>query len=509
MGTQAVCESVRQAASQDPVNMTVYANPVVDLICPLGTHARDAPFRHPICKIAKLHPDGTIEFNPDSYISCYVDAQPCVFGPLNPDAQGGTYTAGGKYPVSFSFGDVARNLLKSVPSDSIAQLPMTMPRVGGGGTNVLAGFYDVYDKLKVQFIATVETTVPGHLDRWIKPVTEVVGDYDPIPLYEHPGVNLCFEGLGPTNERTILTAMVPPERIPSDSELPRARGKSIMVNTVYSSLVALDGLANASYRDSFAVLALTKSLCSKRPVPGDVLERIKERHPQVCEGLSGDVSVHSFIKRVVLPKANCVCVMNEDELAHFTDHELFVTKAKGRAKVPLLGSLICALKEFRSFQGPVKHRVYVTVGPYGSFVLTERDRLVYCGTYVDPHRAALGKTAIGDTYTTTILAVETIGNYLGRYVIPAEDVIRAAAAAGDASFYYGFGFFGVPEINLYVGQPTRVVLDLGAINDLPLPQWMELRLDEVKERDYAVHSRPALSSATTLQEVIGRAFLKT
>ena len=78
MGTQAVCESVRQAASQDPVNMTVYANPVVDLICPLGTHARDAPFRHPICKIAKLHPDGTIEFNPDSYISCYVDAQPCV-----------------------------------------------------------------------------------------------------------------------------------------------------------------------------------------------------------------------------------------------------------------------------------------------------------------------------------------------------------------------------------------------------------------------------------------------
>jgi hypothetical protein len=508
METLTVYETVQHVAAQDPVNMTVYGNPVVDLICPLGPRARDAAYRHPILKIAKIHSDGTLEFNPDSYISCFVEAQPCVFGPLNPDAQGGTYTAGGKYPVPVSFGEKARSLLLSISPNSVARLPTTMPRVGGGGTNVLAGFYDIFDKLKVQFIATVETNAPGHLDRWIKPVTEVVGDYDPIPLYEHPGINLCFEGLGPTNDRTILTAVMSPENIPKDSELPRARGRSIMVNTVYSPLVALDGLANASYNESFAVLALTKSLCSKKPVPDSVLARIRARHPQVCQNVADAPSVHSFIKQIVLPRANCVCVMNEDELAYFTEHEIFAN-SKGRTKVPFLGALICAIKNFRSFQGPVKHRVYVTAGSYGSFVLTEHNHLIYCATYNDPLRLSLGKTAIGDTYATTVLAIETIGNYISRYVIPAEDVIRAAAAAGDASFYYGFGFFGVSEVNLYVGQPSRLVLDLGVIDDLPMPQWMELRLDEMKERDYAVHSRQIVSSANTLQEVIGRAFLKT
>jgi hypothetical protein len=510
MGTQTVLsETVEHAASLDPVNMTVYTNPVVDLICPLGPHARDAPYLHPIRKIARIHPDGSVEFNPDSYIKCYVEDQLCVFGPLNADAHGGAYVAGGKYPVRFTFGEHAATLVRSIPSSSIAHLPTTLPRVGGGGTNVLAGFYDIFDKLKVQLIATVETSTPGYLDRWIRPVTDVVGDYNPIALYAHPGVNLCLEGLGPSSDRTILTAMMPPERTPADSELPRARGRTIMVNTVYSPIVALDGFANASYRDAFAVLALTKSLCSKKAVPPAVLERIKQRHPILCDGVSDGLSVHSFVKHVVLPKANCVCVMNEDELAHFTDHDLFTANGRGRSKVPFLGPLISAIKAFRSFQGPVLHRVYVTAGPYGSFVLTERNRLVYCGTYSDPHRASLGKTAIGDTYATAVLAIETIGNYLNRYVIPAEDVIRAAAAAGDASFYYGFGYFGVPEVNLYIGQPNRAVFDLGPIDELPLPQWMELRLDEVKERDYALHGRQISNPATTLQEVIGRAFLKT
>jgi hypothetical protein len=281
-----------------------------------------------------------------------------------------------------------------------------------------------------------------------------------------------------------------------------------MVNTLYSPFVAMDGLANASYPDSFAVLALTKSLCSKKSVPPDVVQKIKDRHPRVCAGLADDVSVHSFIKDIVLPKSNCVCIMNEDELAYFTDQNFFTKASTGKLKVPMLGGLINAIKAFRALQGTVKHRVYVTVGSFGSFVLTERDRLIYCGVFHDQNRTPQGKTAIGDTYATAILAIETIGNYISRYIIPAEDVVRAAAAAGDACVYYGFGSFGVPEVNLYIGQQARAVFDLGAISELPFPQWMDLRLDEVKERDYYLHARQVQSPAGTLQEVIGRAFLK-
>lgn len=508
MQAQAALETVHQATAQDQVNMTVYGNPVIDLICPLGLHYRDAPYRHPIRRIATIHDDGTIEFKPDSYISCYVGDQPCMFGPLNPNANGGTYSAGEKYPTDFTFGERATTLKESISANAIAELPTTTPRIGGGGANVLAGFYDVFDKLKVQFIATVETSTPGHLDRWIRPVTEVVGAYDPVPIYGHPGINLCLEGLGPTRDRTILTAKLPQENTPDDRQLPRAHGKSIMVNTVYAPLVALDGLANAAYPDSFGVLALTKSLCSKKPVRDTIVERIRSRHPKLCQDLPDGTSVYSFIRNVVLPRANCICVMNEDELAHFTDDEFFVTKERSKSKVPLLDGIVRAMKTFRSFQGPVKHRVYVTAGPYGSFVLTEKDHLVYCGTYNDPHRPPQGKTAIGDTYATSILAVETIGNYISRYIIPAEDVIRAAAATADASVFYGFGHYGVPEVNLYIGQPTRTVYDLGIIGNLPHPQWIDLRLDEAKERDYAICGRAASRPATTLQEVIGRAFLR-
>jgi hypothetical protein len=215
-------------------------------------------------------------------------------------------------------------------------------------------------------------------------------------------------------------------------------------------------------------------------------------------------SVHDLLRRVVLPRGNCVCVMNDEELSNFTEFNVFTND--GGVKIASLGGIVGALKRFREFQGALRHRVYVTAGHWGSFVLDEKNHLIYCGVYVDNGRSAKGKTAIGDTYATFVLSIETIGNYIRPYVIPAEDVIRAAAAGSDACIYYGFGEYSVAEVNLYVGQPNRIVADLGPLDKFPTKEW-ELGLDRVMERDYLRVGQPCSRVPKTLAEVIGKAFL--
>jgi hypothetical protein len=378
-------------------------------------------------------------------------------------------------------------------------------RLGGGGANILVGFFDVFEKLKVQLIATVESASPGHLDRLLSPLASAVGDNDPVKIYERPGINLSIEGLGHTTERTILTGELPAET--SIDNLPRPRGRSIMVNTVYSPLVALDALAWASYPESLGVLALTNSLCSKTEVDSEILNKIRSRHSKLISSEDQHLSsVHSFVRDIVLPRGKCTCIMNEDELGNFTELDFFEKKEK--TKIPIIGKMITAIREFRKFQGDLRDRIYVTVGPYGSFVLNEENHLIYCGIYLDD-RLSKGKTAIGDSYATFVLAIETIGNYIHRNAIPAHDVIRAAAAGADASVYYGFGDFRVPEVNLYLGQRERLLVDLGPIENIPLER-LDIPIDEVQERDFlAVGNDLRHTDATsTLQEVIGKAFLK-
>ena len=199
--------------------------------------------------------------------------------------------------------------------------------------------------------------------------------------------------------------------------------------------------------------------------------------------------------------------MNEDELEHFTDINFFIKRNHNR--VPTLAGLTKALVKFREFQKDSKQRVYVTVGSWGSFVLNENNHLIYCGIFNDVSRIPHGKTAIGDTYATFILALETIGNYIRPSVIPAEDVIRAAAGGADASIYEGFGYLNVAKVNRFVGETSRVVVDLGPIDAIPIDQW-DMGLDEIKESDYYSLSRKSRENMSgTLQEVIGRAFLKT
>src|SRR4051794_34759245 len=95
-------EAIQQATSRDPVNITVYGNPVVDLICPAGPHARDVSNVKALKKIGDILQDGTLEFRPDTYIVSYLPEAVCLFGPLNPNGHQPTYAVGRKHRVPFA-----------------------------------------------------------------------------------------------------------------------------------------------------------------------------------------------------------------------------------------------------------------------------------------------------------------------------------------------------------------------------------------------------------------------
>ncbi len=78
---------IHEATSRDPVNITVYGNPVADLIIPVSPHASDVANVKALEQIGSLNHDGAIEFQPDTYITCYSEGQRCLFGPLNPNGQ--------------------------------------------------------------------------------------------------------------------------------------------------------------------------------------------------------------------------------------------------------------------------------------------------------------------------------------------------------------------------------------------------------------------------------------
>ena len=497
-------EDVHKATRQDQINITTYGNPVVDLIADVGIHVCNLPNRKALEKVATVHPDGTIEFRPDTYVVCYLQGETCVFGPFASDGENGEYPPGGKYRIAMAMGDKAKEIIRRTSQDLITELVAPLIRLGGGGANVLAGFFDVFGQLKVQFIATVESSSPSQLNPLVLPLANEVGVYEPLKLYMQPGISLCLEDLGLANERTIFTSELCEARALEDSELPRPKGKSIMVDTVYSQIVALDALANTLYPGTFAVLALTKSLCSKTPIPSPVFQAVRKRHPNIFREAPKVESIHDFLRRVVLPRGNCVCVMNDEELANFTEFNLFTNG--GGSQIPSLAGIVEALKRFREFQKELRHRVYITAGRWGSFVLDEKNHLIYCGVYVDNGRSPKGKTAIGDTYATFVLSIETIGNYIRPYVIPAEDVIRAAAAGSDACIYYGFGEYTLAEVNLYVGQANRIVADLGPLDKFPTKEW-GMGLDRVMEREYLRIGEPCSRVPNTLAEVIGKAFL--
>lgn len=143
-----------------------------------------------------------------------------------------------------------------------------------------------------------------------------------------------------------------------------------MVNTLYSTEVAVDALCYACEPDRLGILALTKSLCSKAPADPSTFDHILGEH----RGLTRDKgqkfhSVHEFVAKFVLPNGNCICVVNEDELENLV--ELPTCFEHGETRFATLGNVIEALKRLRGLQNGSRDRAYVTLGPNGSVVLDE------------------------------------------------------------------------------------------------------------------------------------------
>lgn len=504
-------DEILRETRRDPVNITVYGNPVLDVIVDVRPGARHIPERNAIEKIAVISDSGNLEFKTDSYIGFYLSGEPVVWGPFNPNNGHEVYSVGLKFSIHIHVGRDAKQL---VSSRKVAMLPGPTLHIGGGGPNVLFGFYDIFAQLRVELIATIEKTAEikeGRLDPFILPLTDKIGPYTEIPLYDWPGINLCIEGLGPRNDRIIFTAKMIREAQPK-GDLPIPKGRSIMVNTLYSPEVAIDALAYACSKDRFGVLALTKSLCSDTHGSKDIFERILDRHPEINQVSGTDYSsIHNFVVRYVLSHSSCVCVVNEQELEHLSGKSV----VRGDSKYATLGGVIEALKEVRKNQKN-RERFYVTLGAGGSIVADEEDNIIYCGVIVDRNRQPKGKTAIGDTYATFLLALETIGNYIRKYTIPAYDVIKAAASGADSGVYDGFGYLAVNKVNYFLGDKNRRLISLGGLNTFPSASWKEKPVLEIRDseweslrhEDYMNPKDKNIFVTSTLQEVIGRAFLR-
>jgi len=346
---------------RDPVNITVYGNPALDVIVNVGEGSIHVVERDALEQVATIRPNGNLEFTPDAYLCFYLGVEPILWGPFNPGGRQAVYTAGEKYPIFIQSTEAAAKIIETNQAN-VAVLPGPSQRLGGGGANVLFGFYDVFAQLKVELIATVEKTPPGkrgRLDPFVMPLTKKIGPYTKIPLYDQPGINLAIEGLGTHRDRTIFTAQLPSDEQPLES-LPTPRGKAIMVNTLYSAQVALDALAFACAPDRLGILALTKSLCSKRKLKSDAIERVMKKHPHLGSQSSTPIEcVHDFVTAVVLPNAGCILIMNEAELEHLTGVRVGIQRRE--TYLPALGGVVEALKKVRAFQQNGKDRVYVTL----------------------------------------------------------------------------------------------------------------------------------------------------
>ncbi len=500
---------VLRTAQQDPVNISVYGNPVLDVIVDVSNTSRHLAERDAVQQVATIRDSGNLEFRSNTYLGFFLQGELVVWGPFNPNNGHEVYSVGQKFAVPISVGSKADNLLKS---STLEILPGPAQRLGGGGPNVLFGFYDVFAQLRVELLATVEKPGPGgraKLDVFVVPLTKKIGPYTSIPIYDWPGVNLCIEGLGPKTDRTIFTAELP--RDVSPSAVPQPKGRAIMVNTVYSPAVALDALAYACENDRLGVLALTKSLCSKNPVDKKVLEEVLANHKLVQGGAGIEYSsIHDFVIKYVLPHGGCICITNEDEIQNLTGKSICMER-DGRF-YPTLGGVVEALRGVRKLQGWKKDRFYVTLGADGSVVLDEQDKLIYCGIVNDPNRQQQSKTAIGDTFATFLIALETIGNYIKSYNIPAQDVVKAAAAGADSGVYDGFGNLAVNKVNYFLGEKNRRLVGLGSLDSFQSKAWADKQIAHMREVDWEPlisvdHAREGYVP-TTLQEVIGRAFLK-
>jgi hypothetical protein len=117
-----LAEQVVRETERDPVNITVYGNPVLDVIVNVGEGARHIVERDAIEQIADIRPNGNLEFRADTYVCFYLGIEPIVWGPFNRGGRQEVCTVGQKYSIPIQSGEPATQIVDSNQS-SVAVLP--------------------------------------------------------------------------------------------------------------------------------------------------------------------------------------------------------------------------------------------------------------------------------------------------------------------------------------------------------------------------------------------------
>jgi len=127
----------------NPLTITVYGCPVIDLRPPATGARHKAMIRGGLRRSAR-HCQRHDQFRSNVHLYSCCNGEFVIFGHCRPRKAS---RPGGKYPVPFAIRDT---IPKTTREKQFVRLSPSELRLGGGGPNVLKGFYNIFDRSRVQ-----------------------------------------------------------------------------------------------------------------------------------------------------------------------------------------------------------------------------------------------------------------------------------------------------------------------------------------------------------------------
>ncbi len=461
--------SAKEAAQfLDTIDITIFGHPVIDHVARMD----DPMTMGEAESVFKLGADYEMIFQEGSYIVTMTNGSLFKFGPLG--MGGKVYNKGGKYTVNVV--EYNRN-----DEQGVAFLGYPIVKLGGGGPNALQIMSQVFTDLKPEFIGTYSRKIDPTILRVLKKRTKN-GRLDCIGIYENPPINIVFEGIGPKEERNIFKSPFPP--IPLLERHP-AHGKTVMVNTVYNNMLAINGLMDAGRDDKLGVLALTTSLCRKENFTEEEKSYFNEQYG--AETFEGINNIYNFLTNLLLGNSEPILIMNEDELEHMSGVNI-VEKVDEKSFI-YFDRVLQGLKRMREYQRGHKPRIYFTMGSNGSLCLDENDVLHYHGVTDDVYGRKKGKNAIGDAYASAVLCAEHKSRRREKN-LPASRVMDIAAALADAAVAEGVEYTDAAAVDRALTESYKNYIELGEIQEVDRSYGtIHTRVNDIRWDKYSIIGR--------------------
>jgi len=477
--------------------MTVYGQIAIDHIVDVNDLLRVGP----VTDILHIGKAGELIFAPGSYLETEEAYIPWFFGPF------GTYFPGEKHWADevIRFGG---RVIEIIEKGLVRQLGVPNKDLGGGGPNNIKLLHQVFRSFPIQFIGTYRRRPPEErgADIWEYALGSRVSKLNLVPLHEHPPINICFEGVGPKEDRTIIRSPFPAlsfDRL-RDIKWPEPEGSTIIINTIYTATLAVEALITATTRSNLAIIACTDALCSKQRFSDMEIEFFRYRYPTV--DFSDIFSVHDLILKYVLPNSGAIIIANEKELEHLTGTQII-----DRRGLRYLGGVLSGLDQLQQILGNHRGKIIFTMGKEGSLCLDENRVLHHCGITESPGQIA-GKTGIGDLYAGTIMGYEHIKRSIRGEVTNVAFQMTAAAAAADIGVTKGFRAVNVLGIDSGILESWKKYTWLGPLHDVArraeklYGPISDAKLEEIEWIKIS-ESGKGLSGPTLLEDDIGRKWL--